>query len=121
MALSPLPAAPLAVLVDRIVSRAAPDDGNHANVARTFAYEAMQISPRTLYAWRAPRATVSPLVADRVLSGTPYLWFDVWPECEKHKRGHRVSPSCAVCRAYFSARAAFTGKALPIALRRRKR
>lgn len=110
MSVGALPAAPLANMVERLVAHAEPDDPQ--SVRRHETYRALTIHPRAVYVWRTqPRATVSWAVADRVLSASPYLWFDVWPECDQHHE--RPDRDCSTCRAYYRARFLFTGARLP--------
>lgn len=111
-----LPAAPLAAVIDRILARVLVGE-NPASTARTIAYQDLAVNPRTVWAWRAtPRATVTFSVADRVLSCTPYLWFDVWPACEDHEE---PEAECLTCLVHYRARRLFTGRSVPKAMRRR--
>lgn len=97
-----LPAAPLAALIDRICAR----EGNPKQV-----YKRLKIHERLVFDWRnRPGYTVQFDSADRVLTATSYLWFDVWPECAEHTD---PDPACASCVAYFRARKTFTGAHVP--------
>jgi hypothetical protein len=114
MAHASLPSAPLAAAIDRLVDRAqrAVDEPN--GIARKLAYQELAVNPRMVYAWRAQTyPTVTLAVADRILSHSPYLWFDVWRECAEHEGPER---GCAACEAHYKARLAFTGKRVPRAL-----
>lgn len=101
-----LPAKPLADMVDRVVSRT----NDHE-----CALQCLGIAPRNLLDWRTkPGASVQPAVADRVISRSPYLWFDVWPECRTHRGPART---CEACWAHYRARAMFTTAVLPAVYR----
>lgn len=115
---SHLPAAPLVAVLERVLARYdGGDDINMSGGASKHAYRELAMNPRQLWAWRTgSNATVTPTVADRILSRTQYLWFDVWPECEVHEEPDR---SCATCKAYYRARLDFTGKRIPRAMENR--
>lgn len=105
-----LPAAPLATAIERLISFTPGADD-----ARGRACERFYLNPRTLYAWRTgAKRSVTLAVADRILSASPYLWFDVWPECLAHETPLR---SCADCLTYYRARRAFTGRRVPESIR----
>lgn len=97
-----LPAKPLADMVDRVVART----NDHE-----CALELLGIAPRNLLDWRTkPGASVQQAVADRVISRSPYLWFDIWPECSAHRGPAKM---CEACWAYYRARSMFTPAVLP--------
>jgi hypothetical protein len=122
-----LPARPLVEKIDRMLAYASPGRGtritDNTSNDRAAMYEQLGTSTRRLYEWRKPGAQVQADVADRVLSGTPYLWFDVWLECPRdaeHEVAVMDTGSCARCVAYERARFAFTGQRPGKGKRKRK-
>lgn len=110
---SRLPAKPLADVVDRLLFWATEGREDSA-LERTVVFERIAVSPRVVWTWRTrPGAKVEKGCADRVLSASPYLWFDVWPACETHARPER---GCETCETHYKARLVFTGVATPRAL-----
>lgn len=112
-----LPAAPLVALVERMLTQSTGDldpatESYLMDGARARVMERIGINNRRLFDWRKPGARVDPIVADRVLTASPYLWFDVWPECPrgpKHAAQIAYSGKCETCDAHARARYAFTG------------
>jgi hypothetical protein len=110
-----LPSAPLAAVIDRIMHRALIGEG-YSSSARTRVYAEIGVHPRRLWGWRSGECrTVGFSVADRILTRTQYLWFDVWPECTEHEE---PLFGCPGCLAYYTARKAFTGAVIPREMRR---
>jgi N6-adenosine-specific RNA methylase IME4 len=108
-----LPAAPLAAVIDRILQRALISEG-YASTTRTRVYAEVGVHPRRLWGWRSGECrTVGFSVADRILTRTQYLWFDVWPECTAHPE---PLFGCPDCLAHYTARKAFTGLLIPRAI-----
>jgi hypothetical protein len=113
-----LPAAPLVAIVDRVVRRAVGEVDTSTRYGqragrdlRESALARMRLDPRALHAWRSgERKTVTLAAADRVLSTTEYLWFDVWPECPYHPE---PALGCVHCHTHCHARFLFTGDPLP--------
>jgi hypothetical protein len=78
-----------------------------AGPARASVMDRAGLCARNVHSWRRPGATVQWWVADRVLTSSGYLWFDVWPACGAHED---PDPSCGACDAHARARLAFTGE-----------
>jgi len=96
-----IPAQQLAALIDRMGAR----DGDPHHV-----YRALNVDESLVRRWRQEPCKVSANRADRVLTATPFLWFDVWPACETHD----PCPTCRACVAHVRARRAFTGQPIPV-------
>jgi hypothetical protein len=106
-----LPAAPLAALIDRMCAK---DGDAKAVLAR------LGVDQRKVYDWRhRPNANVDSDRADRVLSASPYLWFDVWPECEEHAARRIRSARRAGTTSSRAGRS--RGSALPARFERRSK
>jgi hypothetical protein len=102
-----LPAGPLVAMIDRMLLRASeglsPSDHTDDRGARAAVYERLGTSSRRVYEWRRPRAQVQADVADRVLSASPYLWFDIWTECPlgvEHDAAVALGGTCPRCDAH---------------------
>lgn len=107
-----LPARPLADAIHRMIHRSGATDPN--DPIRTAMFDDLRISSSHVSKWRnQPRATVTLDVADRVLSASPYMWFDIWPECRAHPT---PALGCVHCHSHYAARLAFTGARLPAEL-----
>jgi hypothetical protein len=113
---SRLPAAPLVAVVDRLLHWATGGElaeRGKNSPERTAVFERIGVDPHVVWAWRKPGARVGKELSDRVLSASPYLWFDVWDTCSEHPR---PVYGCDTCTAHYRARLVFTGVPMPRAL-----
>lgn len=120
---SRLPAAPLAAVIDRMLAYASDIEGVNDLGRRAMVYQQIGTDPRVVADWRnLPRRRVDFATADRVLTATPYLWFDVWHECDHgpaHHSAMALDGKCETCETFYRARFVFTGVRPP--RKRRKR
>ena len=89
-----LPAGPLLAALELMAAR----DG----VGLYAVCERVGTTDRTVRRWRSSSTTmVTIALADRVLTHSPWQWFDIWKACRAH-----TSPAdgCDVCRAHSRAR-----------------
>src|SRR6188768_1137687 len=94
-----LPAAPLLRALEMMARE------QHAGVMRRVC-ERVGITDRTVRRWRSGESTTVTIeLADRVLSRSPWHWFDIWKACRAHP--HVPEPECTTCGAYTRAAQAF--------------
>lgn len=100
-----LPAAPLARMVDQLVAR--------SRLSQEEVCDRLSLSPSVLSEWRTQSGRrVDPSTADRVVTASPYLWWDIWSACDRgpqHDHDLAEHDRCEICDAHIIAQYVFTG------------
>jgi len=90
-----LPAGPLLAALELMAAR----DG----VGLYAVCERVGTTDRTVRRWRSSSTTMVTIeLADRVLTNSPWQWFDIWKACRAH--AWPGTDECVVCRAHARAR-----------------